>query len=65
MRKQIREHLLDNDDVLKVRISRNGDVSVYTDADRGDGGPNPWWQLKGNINQPGFLSYIGVVSERA
>ena len=58
--KQIREHLLDNEDVLSVRISRNGDVSVYTSTNRGDGGPSPWWQFKGNLNNLGFLSSIGL-----
>ena len=59
-KKQIREHLLNQDDVLKVRISISGDVSVYTEADRGDGGPSPWWQLKGNLKQRDFLSFIGL-----
>jgi len=58
--KRIREHLLENEDVLRVRVSRNGDVCVYTTADRGDGGATPWWQLKGNLNQHDFLSYIGL-----
>ena len=56
----IREQLMLNDDVLKVRISRNGDVCVYTTADRGDGGPTPWWQLKGNLDQRDFLPSIGL-----
>lgn len=58
--KQIREQLLDNDDVLRVRISHNGDVAVYTNAERGDGGATPWWQHRGNINQRDFLASIGL-----
>jgi len=57
--KQIREKLLEDAKVLKVRISRDSDVSVYTEADRGDGGPTPWWQLKGNINHPDFIAELG------
>ncbi len=34
----IRKHLLAQDDILKCRITRNGEVHVYTNAQRGDGG---------------------------
>lgn len=60
MHRRIRERLMSAQDVIKVRISRDGDVSVYTLADRGDGGEVPWWQYRGNIRQIDFLPSVGL-----
>lgn len=44
---QIRSYLLEDSRNDKVRITRNGEVHVRTDRERGDGGRRPWWMFAG------------------
>lgn len=73
----IRKHLLAQDDILKCRITRNGEVHVYTNAQRGDGGKRPWWKLHSDVETaereamealgytwveiPGTMSGVGTI----
>ena len=53
---EIREKLLESDDVLAVRIGRDGAVSVRTTKTRGDGGKTPLWQFRGWADQYRIMS---------
>jgi len=46
--KIIRDYMLAKNDVTKCRITK-GEVHIYTDRDRGDGGRSPWWMLYSDV----------------
>ena len=46
---KIRAGLLSEDHVLRVRITRKGDIHIYTTTPRGDGGESPWWMYLGCV----------------
>jgi len=53
---QIRAMLMDRDDVLAVRITRDGEIHIKTDRERGDGGPTPWWMFAGRITDAEYTT---------
>ena len=48
---EIRKELLQQVDVIKVRITQDGSIHALTWAPRGDGGQSPWWQYLGDRSE--------------
>ena len=45
---ELRARLMDEDEnIIRVKITRSGETHALTDEPRGDGGRVPWWKLVG------------------
>lgn len=50
---ELRARVMDDDDnIIRVKITRSGETHALTEEPRGDGGRVPWWKLVGRINGP-------------
>jgi hypothetical protein len=45
----IHDYLHGKEGVIRVCITKNGDVTALVSWERGDGGPRPWWILLGTV----------------
>lgn len=45
----IHDYLHGKEGVIRVHITKNGDVTALVSWSRGDGGPHPWWVLVGTV----------------
>lgn len=45
---ELRARIMDDDDnIIRVKITRSGETHALTEEPRGDGGCVPWWKLVG------------------